>query len=139
MATAGQFPARDIAFTYMLARLIFGPSHPAIAFLLLLAIADDAAGLAVSPCSICWPLNPNGLFSQRRLWQCAGDCVKRRFRISGRIYSYPEYSVGPDLAGIHPALGLVPIIPCLPHAHTDLGIFAREELNRKDTLNELMH
>ncbi|MBT6723178.1 MAG: sodium:proton antiporter, partial [Planctomycetaceae bacterium] len=44
-----------------------------------------------------------------------------------------------DLAGIHPALGLVPIVPCLPHAHTDLGIFAREELNRDDTLNSMMH
>jgi NhaA family Na+:H+ antiporter len=42
-------------------------------------------------------------------------------------------------AGIHAALGLVPIIPCLPHAHTDLGIFAREELNRHDTLNEFEH
>jgi NhaA family Na+:H+ antiporter len=42
-------------------------------------------------------------------------------------------------AGIHAALGLVPIIPCLPHAKTDLGIFAREELNRHDTLNEFEH
>ena len=34
-------------------------------------------------------------------------------------------------ANIHPALGLVPIIPMLPHAHTDLGLFAKEELNRE--------
>jgi NhaA family Na+:H+ antiporter len=34
---------------------------------------------------------------------------------------------------------LVPIIPLLPHAHTDLGIFAREELSRPDTLNEFEH
>jgi NhaA family Na+:H+ antiporter len=34
---------------------------------------------------------------------------------------------------------LVPIIPLLPHAHTDLGIFAREELNRSDTLSEFEH
>src|SRR5688572_16449146 len=37
--------ATDIAFSYMAARLIFHKDHPAIPFLLLLAIADDALGL----------------------------------------------------------------------------------------------
>ena len=41
--------------------------------------------------------------------------------------------------GIHAALGLVPIIPFIPHAHTDLGIFAKKELQRHDTLNEFEH
>ena len=40
---------------------------------------------------------------------------------------------------MHPALGLVPIIPCMPHAHTDLGLFAAKEWNRQDTLNEFEH
>ncbi|MFK8112475.1 MAG: Na+/H+ antiporter NhaA, partial [Rubripirellula sp.] len=39
--------ATDIAFSYLIARIIFGAGHPAIAFLLLLAIADDAAGLMI--------------------------------------------------------------------------------------------
>mgnify|MGYP001827242241 CR=1 FL=1 len=39
--------ATDIAFSYLVARVIFGVGHPAIAFLLLLAIADDAAGLLI--------------------------------------------------------------------------------------------
>ena len=39
--------ATDIAFSYLVARVIFGVGHPAIAFLLLLAIADDAAGLII--------------------------------------------------------------------------------------------
>ena len=39
--------ATDIAFSYLVARVIFGVGHPAIAFLLLLAIADDAAGLMI--------------------------------------------------------------------------------------------
>jgi NhaA family Na+:H+ antiporter len=42
-------------------------------------------------------------------------------------------------AGIHPALGLIPIIPIMPHAKSDLGIFARDELNRDDTLNAFEH
>jgi NhaA family Na+:H+ antiporter len=36
--------ATDIAFSAMIARIIFPPGHPAIPFLLLLAIPDDAPG-----------------------------------------------------------------------------------------------
>jgi hypothetical protein len=39
--------ATDIAFSYMVARRIFGKTHPAIPFLLLLAIADDFGGLLI--------------------------------------------------------------------------------------------
>ena len=35
--------------------------------------------------------------------------------------------------------GWFPIIPFLPHAHTDLGMFAKAEQNRDDTLNEFEH
>ena len=39
--------ATDIAFSAMVARIIFPGAHPAIPFLLLLAIADDAIGLII--------------------------------------------------------------------------------------------
>src|SRR5688572_27384426 len=39
--------ATDIAFSAMVARVIFPAAHPAIPFLLLLAIADDALGLVI--------------------------------------------------------------------------------------------
>ena len=39
--------ATDIAFSYLIARFVFGKEHPATPFLLLLAIADDALGLIV--------------------------------------------------------------------------------------------
>jgi NhaA family Na+:H+ antiporter len=39
--------ATDIAFSYLVARMVFGAKHPAIPFLLLLAIADDALGLLI--------------------------------------------------------------------------------------------
>ncbi len=39
--------ATDIAFSYLVGRMIFGAKHPAVGFLLLLAIADDAAGLII--------------------------------------------------------------------------------------------
>jgi NhaA family Na+:H+ antiporter len=39
--------ATDIAFSAMVARVVFPSRHPAIPFLLLLAIADDALGLVI--------------------------------------------------------------------------------------------
>src|SRR5688500_8492162 len=39
--------ATDIAFSYLVARVVLGPQHPGIPFLLLLAIADDALGLLI--------------------------------------------------------------------------------------------
>lgn len=39
--------ATDIAFSAMVARMIFPAAHPAIPFLLLLTIADDALGLII--------------------------------------------------------------------------------------------
>jgi len=39
--------ATDIAFSYLVGRIVFGAGHPAIRFLLLLAIADDAMGLII--------------------------------------------------------------------------------------------
>jgi Na+:H+ antiporter, NhaA family len=134
--------ATDIAFSYLVARMIFGGSHPAIAFLLLLAIADDAIGLLIL--AVFYPSQPI-----EPLWfllTLSAMLLCWLFR-KNKVHSFWAYLLVPgtlcwlsfDLAGIHPALGLVPIIPCLPHAHTDLGIFAREELNRHDTLNEMMH
>jgi len=134
--------ATDIAFSYMVARIIFGTGHPAIAFLLLLAIADDAAGLVIiatvypqKPVEPIWFL----LTAAAVAW---GFSLRRL-----RVHSFWFYLLGPGIlswisfykAGIHAALGLVPIIPCMPHAHTDLGIFARRELGRDDTLNEFEH
>ena len=134
--------ATDIAFSYLVARLIFGAGHPAIAFLLLLAIADDAAGLAIL--AICYPTGELQLSWLLLSVAAVGlGLVFRRLR----IHSFWWYLLLPGSmswlafcwAGIHPALGLVPIIPTLPHARTDLGIFAREELGRQDTLNAFEH
>ena len=134
--------ATDIAFSYLIARLIFGPGHPAIAFLLLLAIADDAAGLMIL--AVFYPSSELSL--GWLLLSVAAVALGFLFR-KLRIHSFWWYLLIPGTmswvsfyyAGIHPALGLVPIIPALPHAHTDLGIFAQKELGRHDTLNEFEH
>jgi Na+:H+ antiporter, NhaA family len=134
--------ATDIAFSYLVARIIFGAGHPAIAFLLLLAIADDAAGLIIL--AIFYPSAP---LAPEWLLLSAGGIGLGFFFRKLKLQSFWFYLLIPGVmswisfykAGIHPALGLVPIIPCMPHALTDLGLFARDELNRDDTLNEFEH
>ena len=146
--------ATDIAFSYLVARLIFGAGHPAIAFLLLLAIADDAAGLLIL--AVFYP--SGSLQLEWLLLSVVGVAIGFGFRQLGRhrsangklvkgLGSFWWYLLIPGTlswigfakAGIHPALGLVPFILTLPHARTDLGIFAREELGRDDPLNAFEH
>lgn len=134
--------ATDIAFSYLVARFVFGNGHPAIAFLLLLAIADDALGLMILAVAYApEPIVPGWL--GMAIAALALGFVLRHFKLQsfwwylllpGTICWFAFYK-----AGLHPALGLVPIIPTMPNAHTDLGIFAREELNRHDTLNAFEH
>lgn len=135
--------ATDIAFSYLVARIIFGTGHPAIAFLLLLAIADDAAGLVIL--AVFYPAGVIAL--QWLLLSAAAVALGFVFHKVLKLHSFWWYLIGPGVmswfafykSGIHPALGLVPIIICMPHAKTDLGIFAREELGRHDTLNAFEH
>lgn len=133
--------ATDIAFSYLVAKLIFGSGHPAISFLLLLAIADDAVGLAIL--AVFYP-SAETHFTWLLLTGIAvgaGLLMKR----SG-VKSFWWYLLVPGvlswisfyMAGIHAALGLVPIIPTLPHASSDAGLFA-EDGHETDTLNQFEH
>ncbi len=135
--------ATDIAFSYLVARIIFGAGHPAIAFLLLLAIADDAAGLVILAV-----FYPSGELALSWLLLSLGAVVLGfLFQRVFKLTSFWWYLILPGVmswfafykSGIHPALGLVPVVLCMPHAKTDLGIFAREELGRHDTLNAFEH
>ena len=134
--------ATDIAFSYLVARLIFGPGHVAIPFLLLLAIADDAGGLLIIAI-----FYTKGHVAPIWLLATVGAILLGFLMRRMKLQSFWWYLLLPGAlswysffkAGIHPALGLVPIIPTLPHAHTDLGLFARAELGRHDTLNEFEH
>ncbi|MEX0824539.1 MAG: Na+/H+ antiporter NhaA [Pirellulaceae bacterium] len=130
--------ATDIAFSYLIARFIFGSGHPAIAFMLLLAIADDAAGLVIL--AVFYPQEP---IEPLWLLMTVGAMLLAAGMRRMRVHHHMWYLLIPGTlcwisfwqAHIHPALGLVPIIPILPHAHSDLGIFARAELGREDTLD----
>ena len=112
--------ATDIALAWLGASVVFGKRHPAVAFLLLLAIADDAIGLAIIAVFYPDPLHPLAL-----QWLGLTVCgmlvafLLRRFKGLGY---WPYLLVGGGLswvglfkAHVHPALALVFIVPFLPH------------------------
>jgi NhaA family Na+:H+ antiporter len=135
--------ATDIAFSAMVARVIFPARHPAIPFLLLLAIADDALGLIILAI-----FYPSGALSLPALitLMSAGLLLALWLRRRGTVSFWP-YVIGPGslswaalyLGGFHPALALVPIVPFMPHGPRDLGVFEPREKLRSDTLNRFEH
>lgn len=136
--------ATDIAFSYMVARIVFGGGHPAIPFLLLLAIADDALGLIIL--AIFYP-NPDLPVEPMWLLLCVGAIIIGLLMRKMRVGSFWPYLLvggtmswfGFALAGLHPALGLLPIIPTMPHAHVDTGLFDWSKLDKEDTLTHFEH
>ncbi len=138
--------ATDIAFSYLVARLVFGKGHPAIPFLLLLAIADDAAGLIILAVAY-----PTGDMNLVMFFGCVIGAigfnliVLRKWLKAKSFWLYltiagPLSWWGFFQGGIHPALALVPIIPTLPHASHDDGFFegARPD-HPTDPLNMFEH
>jgi NhaA family Na+:H+ antiporter len=129
--------AIDIPGTYVVARLIFG-RHPAVPFLLLLAIAADGIGLAavavLHPVGDAHPVI--GLFLM--VAALSGAAVLRHRRVK----SFWLYLLGPGVVswtalfvgGVHPALALVPIVPFFPHGRRDRGLMVEPLPQAHDTL-----
>lgn len=135
--------ATDIAFSYMVVRLIFPPSHPAVPFLLLLAIADDALGLvllaALYPsapvqivpvlvfvpvaCAVAWVLRACNV---RSFWPYVGGAG---------VLSWAGFYLG----GLHPALALVPVLPFVPGPERDPGLYTEPRRPAHDPLNAFEH
>lgn len=152
--------ATDIAFSYLVGRLVFGAGHPAVRFLLLLAIADDAAGLIILAV-----FYPSGEIAPEWLLLSVGAAVvvfalfnwlpRRLDRgnqarpnstwVRAKLSFWPYAAAGVASwfgfaeAGLHPALGLLPIVPAIPHADRAFGIFSEAEQYLKDLLNVMEH
>lgn len=111
--------ATDIAFSYMVARLIFPAGHPAVPFLLLLAIADDALGLVIL--AVFYPSKAISL-ATFALYMAPALGLAWGLR-RARVRSFWPYIIGAGglswaalfQGGFHPALALVPVVPFLPH------------------------
>ncbi len=135
--------ATDIAFSAMVARVVFPPRHPAIPFLLLLAIADDALGLAILAI-----FYPSGALAPLTFSAGMAAAVGLAWGLKrARVNNFWAYVLGPGalswaalhFGGFHPALALVPIVPLMPHAPTDLGVFDERETERRDALDRFEH
>ncbi|UWQ96459.1 Na+/H+ antiporter NhaA [Rhodobacteraceae bacterium M385] len=152
--------ATDIAFSYLIGRMVFGAGHPAVRFLLLLAIADDAAGLLIlavfypsSDLAPVWLLLSFGaaisvyvLANWLPRYLDRGDQVRRRSTWARKKLSFWPYLLagcaswyGFMQAGLHPALGLLPIVLTIPHADRAFGIFSAAEVHLHDLLNTIEH
>ncbi|WP_371154387.1 Na+/H+ antiporter NhaA [Jannaschia sp. 2305UL9-9] len=152
--------ATDIAFSYLVGRIVFGAGHPAVRFLLLLAIADDAIGLIIlaifypsGDLAPAWLLLSLGsavgvffLFNWLPRRMDRGDQLRTRSTWMRNTLSFWPYLAAGALSwygfaqsGLHPALGLLPIVPTLPHADRAFGFFAEAEQYLTDLLNHAEH
>jgi NhaA family Na+:H+ antiporter len=150
--------ATDIAFSYLIARMVFPPiggkPHPAIVFLLLLAIADDAGGLIVL--ASFYPQEVHNLLpflhglSPMLVFVVgigAAIAISMVLWKKLKITNFWPYLLGPGAiswlafheGGIHPALALVLLAWCMPHEHSDVGIWEAGESEGRDTLNRMEH
>lgn len=143
--------ATDIAFAYLVSVMIFGRSHPAVSFLLALAILDDALGLIILAI-----FYPSGDIKLAWLVLALGVAlfayifINKVPREKG-IKSVVNLGIWPYVvcmviswfcfheAGIHPVLSAIPILMAMPHSETDLGLFSQEEKNKHDLLNIFEH
>ena len=152
--------ATDIAFSYLVGRIVFGAGHPAVRFLLLLAIADDAAGLIIL--AVFYPsgeLAPEWLLlsvAASLIAYFGFNWLPRRLDRHKEVrpnstwvrktLGFWPYAVAGALSwygfqqsGLHPALGLLPVVPTIPHADRAFGIFAEAEQHLTDLLNQIEH
>ena len=151
--------ATDIAFSYLVARIVFGARHPAVGFLLLLAIADDAAGLIIL--AVFYPqgdLAPEWLLlsvgaafavyvlANRLPRMLDGTNEARPYTHFAEKLGFWPYLIagcaswyGFQQAGVHPALGLLPIVVTIPHADITFGMFDSAKLDQHDLLNDIEH
>jgi NhaA family Na+:H+ antiporter len=136
--------ATDIALAWLAATIVFGRGHPAISYLLLLAIADDAIGLGII--AIFYPDPAAGASPLWLLLTLAGMAVAWALR-ARRARNYWFYLVpggalswaGLYKAHLHPALALVFIIPFLPHAARETKPLFEEDPKDRSTLSRFEH
>ena len=150
--------AGDVALSYVVGRLALGPGHPALRFLLLVSIADDILALLVTGLAFpvgtlqpLWLLLPLGAALTAYLGFNAlprrldrGDPLKPAARWVRHHLAVWPYAVagalswyGTQQAGLMPALGLLPVIPAIPHADHAFGMFAEAEEMLPDMLNRI--
>lgn len=149
----------DVVLVYLFGRLSFDRRSHALQLLLLVMIALDMMGLALLGLThpnggllrLAWLLVPLG--AALAVWQWHGrpstlalqdpKTTERARRQAGALWPYMIAGamsyMGVIAAGLPGALGLLPIIPAIPHADRSFGLFAQAEELLQDPLNRLAH
>lgn len=140
--------ATDIAFAWLGARMVWGSRHPAVIFLLALAIGDDFIGMGII--AAFYPQNE--FHSVALLYLGGGITLSWMFRRLAYHWKYfqnwipyavicaPLCWLGLLLAGLHAALALVFVVPFMPMAGRDAGIFSPGQSGHGlDTVNRFEH
>jgi len=114
--------ATDISLAWMFALQIFGPGHPAINFLLLLAIVDDAIGMGIIAIYYSDPDHPvEPIWLLLVLAAIVLSFGLRKLRVPcWQVYVFvagPVSWLGLLKAHVHPALALVAVVPLMPASH----------------------
>ncbi len=141
----------DVMLAYAAGRRVFGANHPALHLLLLITIGFDISGLLIA--GLAFPaagLKPGWLvlsalavlaawyFAARHARPEASEQLKRR---AARLWIYALAGIfcwaGIAFSGLPGALGLLPLVPVIPHANRTFGLFAEAEAHLHDPLNRL--
>jgi NhaA family Na+:H+ antiporter len=130
--------AIDVAFSYFVVRIIFG-RHQVIPFLLLIALTANAIGFVIL--TFFYPTRDLHVLGGLVLLAAAVGVViaLRRARVKS---FWPYILLGGALSwtglywgGAHPALALLFVMPFLPHAARDPGLFVDAVPGAKDALS----
>ena len=143
----------DVVLCYVLGRLAFGRNHPALHLLLLITIAFDILGLLLTGLAnpvidlrLAWLVLP--ALALGAVWLgfgrlAEGGANEVQHRRAALLWPYVLAGLvswtGVALSGLPPTLGLLPLIPLVPHAERSFGLFAEAEEYLHDPLNRLAH
>lgn len=116
--------ATDIALAWLCARIVFGDGHPAINYLLLLAVADDAIGLVIIALKYG---DPNAITIPALLCLIPAAMLIAFVMRRAGVTNWALYVLIPGVIcwlgllsnGLHPALALVPIVPFIPQSRSN--------------------
>lgn len=136
--------ATDIALAWLVARMVFGAGHPAVSFLLLLAVADDAIGLAII--AIFYP-DPSLPTSPQWLFLVIVGMAVAYLLRNMKMRSYWPYLIvggglcwsGLYLSHLHPALALAFVVPFLPHSRREAQHIFEDDPADRSTLATFEH